>query len=129
MNCHVLVKPESPKLTLLRESWFESKPVQWVKVHKVPDYAYFDHSVHVNAGVGCESCHGNVAAMEVVKQEKSLSMSWCLDCHKDPSPHLRPQSEITTMEYQPPANQLEFAATLIREKDINPPITCSGCHR
>ena len=129
MNCHVLVKTESPKLALLRESWFDSKPIEWVKIHKVPDYVYFDHSAHVNVGVGCESCHGNIAGMEVVKQEKSLSMGWCLDCHRNPAPHLRPQSEITTMNYKQPANQSEFSAKLIKSKNINPPITCSGCHR
>jgi len=129
MNCHTLIKSDSKKLQRVRDSWASGKPIEWVRVHKVPDYAYFDHSVHITAQVGCESCHGNVREMEVVEQKKTLSMGWCLDCHRNPEQHLRPASEITTMNYINPDNQLEFAAQLIKSKNINPPITCSGCHR
>ena len=129
MNCHTLVKTDSKKLQLVRDSWAEGKPIEWVRVHKIPDYAYFNHSIHITAQVGCESCHGNVREMEVVEQKKTLSMGWCLDCHRNPEKHLRPASEITTMNFISPDNQLEFAAQLIKTKNINPPITCSGCHR
>lgn len=129
MNCHSKVATESRKLQPVRTSQAENKPLEWVRVHDLPDYVYFNHSVHINAGVGCETCHGNVAAMEKVHQDKPLSMAWCLDCHRNPAPNLRPASEITTMNYQPPNNQLEFALQLIQQKNIKPPIDCSGCHR
>ncbi len=129
MNCHSKVATESRKLQPIRTSWAENKPIAWVRVHDLPDYVYFNHSAHLRAGVGCESCHGNVAAMEKVHQVKPLSMGWCLDCHRNPAPHLRPASEITTMDYQPPENQLKVALQLISQKNIKPPVDCSGCHR
>ena len=129
MNCHQLVKPDSPKLTVLQASWKNGEPIEWVRVHKTPDYAYFNHSAHVNAGVGCESCHGNIASMEVVRQNQPLSMSWCLDCHRDPGPHLRPHTEITKMNWTPPADQAAFAARVMKERHIQPPQMCTGCHR
>lgn len=129
MNCHSKVATESRKLQPIRTSWAENKPMEWVRVHDLPDYVYFNHSAHITAGVGCESCHGNVAAMEKVHQDKPLSMGWCLDCHRNPAPNLRAASEITTMNYQPPANQLELALQMIQQKNIKPPIDCSGCHR
>jgi len=129
MNCHTLVKPESEKTAPLLASWQTGKPIEWVRVHMLPDYAYFDHSTHISVGVGCVSCHGNVAEMEKVTQVEPLSMSWCLDCHRDPSEHLRPISEVTNMKWEAPQNQLEFAAKVIKEKNISPPLDCSGCHR
>jgi len=129
MNCHTLVKPESEKTAPLLASWQTGKPIEWVRVHMLPDYAYFDHSTHISVGVGCVSCHGNVAEMEKVTQVEPLSMSWCLDCHRDPSEHLRPISEVTNMKWEARQNQLEFAAKVIKEKNISPPLDCSGCHR
>ncbi|MEW6051544.1 MAG: cytochrome c3 family protein [Candidatus Zixiibacteriota bacterium] len=129
MNCHKLVLPESEKLLPIRESYASGIPMQWVKVHKLPDYAYFNHSAHVNAGVGCISCHSNVAEMDVVQQKEPLSMSWCLDCHRNPAPNLRPVSEVTNMYWVAPKDQLEQAARMIRERKIEPPTDCSGCHR
>jgi len=129
MNCHTLVKPESEKTAPLLASWQTGKPIEWVRVHMLPDYAYFDHSAHISVGIGCVSCHGNVAEMEKVTQVEPLSMSWCLDCHRDPSEHLRPISEVTNMKWEAPQNQLEFAAKVIKEKNISPPLDCSGCHR
>jgi hypothetical protein len=129
MNCHTLVKPESEKLEPLMESWQTGKPLEWIRVHMLPDYAYFDHSAHISVGVGCVSCHGNVAEMEKVMQVETLSMSWCLDCHRNPDEHLRPVSEVTNMKWEAPENQLEFAARVIKEKNISPPVDCSGCHR
>lgn len=129
MNCHTLVLPESKKLLPVRESWTSNEPIEWVRIHKLPDYAYFDHSAHLNAGVGCASCHGNVAEMEKVIQVEPLSMGWCLDCHRDPDQHLRPAGEITNMNWIPPENQAEFAARVKADKKIAPPQDCSGCHR
>ncbi|MBX7152642.1 cytochrome c3 family protein [bacterium] len=129
MNCHKMVLTQSEKLLPVRESFASGMPVEWVKVHKIPDYAYFNHSVHINAGVGCESCHGNVAQMEVVEQKQPLSMGWCLECHRNPDMHLRKPSDITKMGWVPPKDQLAFAAQVKKEKHIAPPEDCSGCHR
>lgn len=129
MNCHVLVLPESEKLLPVRESWSTGTPIPWVKVHKVPDYAYFDHSAHLRAGVGCASCHGRIDEMEVVYQAETLSMGWCLECHRDPDMSLRPMDQVTNMNWTPPADQRDFAAKIKSERNINPPTNCSGCHR
>ncbi|MFQ5652706.1 MAG: cytochrome c3 family protein [bacterium] len=128
MNCHKLIFKESEKLPPLLESWATGKPIEWIRVHKVPDYAYFPHHLHLRAGVGCESCHGNVAEMELVMQTKPLSMNWCLDCHRNPDAKLRPESEITTMNWLPLENQMEFAAKIIKAKNLKPPDDCSACH-
>lgn len=129
MNCHTTVLPESEKLLSLRERWAGGAPMMWERVHKLPDYAYFDHSVHIGAGVGCTSCHGNVDQMEVVQQVEPMSMSWCLDCHRAPEMHLRADGDVTNMNWEAPANQLELGAQIIKEKNLNPPKDCSGCHR
>jgi hypothetical protein len=129
MNCHTLIKADSDKLTLVQESWTSKKPIEWVRIHKLADYAYFNHSVHVNTGVGCISCHGNLAEMEKVMQVEPLSMGWCLDCHRNPDEHLRPVEEVTNMKWIPPADQLEYAQRIKKEKKIAPPVDCSGCHR
>ena len=129
MNCHTLILPESEKLLPVRESWASGEPVKWVRIHKVGEYAYFNHSIHVNGGVGCASCHGNVAQMVVVEQKEPLSMGWCLDCHRNPAPHLRPADEVTNMKWVPPADHAEFAARVMKEKGIAPPEDCSACHR
>jgi hypothetical protein len=129
MNCHKIILTDSEKLLPVRESFASGKPIQWVKIHRLPDFVYFDHSIHLWAGVGCSSCHGNIAEMDVVQQAKPLSMSWCLDCHRNPDNSLRLPSEITNMTWTPPANQTDIAAQLKKEKNINPPVNCSGCHR
>lgn len=129
MNCHKLILPQSEKLLPVRESWSGGHPIPWVRVHNLPDYAYFNHSAHLNAGVGCASCHGNVAQMEKVMQVEPLSMSWCLDCHRNPDKHLRPADQVTNMNWTPPADQAESAKRVKAEKKINPPTDCSGCHR
>lgn len=129
MNCHTLVLPESQKLLPIRESWANGKPMEWIKVHKIPDFAYFNHSAHIRAGVGCVSCHGHIEQMEVVAVNQPLSMGWCLDCHRNPDMYLRKSEDVTNMKYVTPDNQLELAAQLRKEKNINPPTDCSGCHR
>ncbi|UCH10764.1 MAG: cytochrome C [Fidelibacterota bacterium] len=129
MNCHTLIKPESELLAPVRESWETGLPMQWIRIHEVPDYAYFNHSPHIQAGVGCFSCHGNIAGMEVVELNKPLSMGWCLDCHRNPAGHLRPLAEITNMDWEAPLDQRELAKEWIAVKSIDPPLNCSGCHR
>lgn len=129
MNCHNLVKRDSEKLAPIRESFASKRPMEWIRVHKLPDFAYFNHSVHIHAGVGCVTCHGRIDRMEVVAQAQPLSMSWCLDCHRNPEPNLRPVDEVTNMEWKPPKDPLALAARIGRERHVAPPVDCSGCHR
>lgn len=123
MGCHNAVHAESQRLAPVRESFASGEPVEWVRVHQVPDHVFFDHSVHLAAGVGCVSCHGRVDQMEVVQVDQPLSMGWCLDCHRDPGPNLRPRNEITNMDWVPDENWVAHV------DEVNPPTHCSGCHR
>jgi len=128
MNCHSQIDSKRPdQIKKIRQSWKTGEPIEWVRVHNLPDYAYFDHSAHVNAGVGCESCHGRIDKMAEVRQVKPLSMSWCLDCHRNPEKNVRPVDEVTTMGYKP-KNQLKMGKRLVAEKNIHPPTYCQGCH-
>jgi len=128
MKCHATVKNDSLLLKPLLRAHQDNVPIPWVRVHKVPDFAYFDHSAHVLAGVGCISCHGAVQRMERINLQKPLSMSWCLECHKDPTPHLRPVAEATNMDWTS-SPQWENEA-LLKSKAVHPPyVSCSGCHR
>ncbi len=127
MNCHATVKPDSPKLAPIRESYESGKPVEWVRVHMVPDYAYFDHSVHVAGGVGCVECHGRIDQMEKVTQIKPLGMSWCLDCHRKPESRLRPTSQVTNMAWAD--STYDPKTDPHRTRMPEPPEHCSGCHR
>jgi hypothetical protein len=130
MTCHEkLVLPESPKLFAVRQSAKTGEPIPWVRVHMLPDYAYFDHSVHLAAGVGCVTCHGRVDRMKVVYQEEPLSMSWCLTCHRNPGSNLRPRSEITNMKWDAKTAGYRPEADPSRKRAVNPPTYCSGCHR
>jgi hypothetical protein len=129
MGCHQLVLPDSPRLTLVRESFATDRPIEWVRVHMLPDYAYFDHHVHVAAGVSCVSCHGRVDQMEVVHQSQPLSMGWCLDCHRNPIPHLRPVDQVTNLAWDAAQANYDPAFDPNRKRKPTPPVHCSGCHQ
>jgi hypothetical protein len=129
MNCHKKIRPIGEKLRLVRESFESGEPIEWIRVHNLPDYVYFDHSAHLNSGVGCSSCHGRIDQMNVVIQEEPLSMSWCLDCHRNPVKHIRNRDEITEMSWKPTKKQTEYVENLIKNKKISPPTDCWGCHR
>ena len=120
MNCHQLVARDSEKLAVIRDSIATGQPVEWIRVHNVPDYAFFDHSVHVGAGVGCSSCHGDIRSMEVVTLMEPLSMSWCLECHRNPDLHLREFDQITNTTWKPGKNQMAFAVQVIEERQLQP---------
>jgi hypothetical protein len=126
MNCHKQVKADSPRLQLVRDHHLSGNPIPWIKVHMLPDYAYFSHAAHVNAGVGCASCHGRIDHMEIVRQAEPLSMGWCLECHRAPEHHLRPLDRITDMAFVPDPEQ---GKRFIRERNLHPPTHCSACHR
>ena len=129
MNCHKLVARESEKLKPIRDSAASGRPMRWVRVHMLPEYAYFNHRAHISAGVGCVSCHGRIDEMEVVQQEQPLSMSWCLDCHRNPTPNLRPLSEITNMTWRPARDAAARERQLASLRPVHPPQDCTGCHR
>ena len=131
MACHTQIRATSPKLEALRESWKTGEPVNWVRVQQVPDYAYFNHAVHVNRGTGCFSCHGAVNEMEAVWQNQSESMAWCLACHRAPENFLRPPSQAYNMSWKPGAgvSQREAGEKFQAAWEVNPPLTCGGCHR
>ncbi len=145
MGCHAQVKNDSPQLEALRESWTSGNPVRWVRVHKLPEHAYFDHSIHLAASVGCVSCHGRVDQMDVVKVSQPISMGWCLQCHRDPGPNLRPRERITDMQCgltdQECADGAECCSGICGDgvcqplevaeaaRPVIPPENCTGCHR
>jgi Cytochrome c7 and related cytochrome c len=129
MNCHSQIFNQSPVLEPVRASWRSGASIEWTKVHDLPDFVYFNHSAHVNKGVGCTTCHGPVDTMAYVWQEKSLLMEWCLECHRQPERYLRPRSEVYSTAWQPPANQLELGRKLKDEYGVNTQVTCSTCHR
>lgn len=129
MACHAQILPASPKLDAVRESWMTGRPVGWARIHQSPDYVYFNHAVHVTRGVSCYSCHGAVNEMTSIYQVKPQSMSWCLDCHRSPANFLRPPGEVFNMAWRPPAGDNPAGARFQKAWDVNPPVTCGGCHR
>ena len=124
-----IIHKESTLLEPIRVSLEnDDKPVQWERVHDLPDFVYFNHSVHIARGVSCVSCHGRIDQMEVVEQKETLSMKWCLDCHRSPAPHVRDPALVTQLDLKiedPVANGEEW----IKKLDINPNVSCSTCHR
>lgn len=132
MNCHAMIHPDSEKLKPLRESWETGRPVEWVRIHDLPDYAFFNHSAHVTRGVSCVECHGRIDTMEVVRQDKTLSMGWCLDCHRNPEPHLRNPDLVTQLEWgldMTGEERLAEGAHWRSVNDLHPSQDCSTCHR
>ena len=131
MNCHELIGVDSDKLLPVRQSAADGKPIPWIRVHRLPDYAYFDHGIHVSKGVGCVSCHGRIDVMERVRQDQKLSMGWCLDCHNNPAPNLRPQEFITSMDWVSGEDPALLAKRLMTQKNVPEEVStdCSTCHR
>jgi menaquinone reductase, multiheme cytochrome c subunit len=129
MNCHSHIRTTSPKLALVRESAATGMPVEWVRVHDLPDFVYFNHSAHVTRGIGCVSCHGRIDKMERVYQFAPLNMGWCLACHRHPERFLRPKEQVTTMDWTPDGDQFELGRRLVQEYGIKPSTDCYTCHR
>ncbi len=136
MNCHTQVLKDDPRLAPVRESAATGKPIEWVQIHKLPDYAYFNHSVHVNRGVSCVECHGQINNMDEVYHAKPFSMTFCLDCHRDPAAHVRPLDKITDLDWKPTSDASQLASVQLRDGTkivndwhIQSLQTCSTCHR
>jgi hypothetical protein len=129
MNCHTQIFSQSTMLEPVRASLRTDTSIEWVKVNDLPDFVYFNHSAHVNKGVGCTTCHGRVDRMPLMWQEKSLQMEWCLDCHRAPEKYVRPQADVFNAAWEAPKNQLEEGRRLVKEYKIRTRTSCSTCHR
>jgi hypothetical protein len=131
MTCHSQLYTQAAMLAPVRESMAEDRPIHWNKVNKLPDYVYFDHSIHIAKGVGCSTCHGDVRTMPLMRQAAPLTMGWCLDCHRDPAPYLRPAPAVFDPGWTPPADQYEQGRVLLAHNhiDVDHLTDCSVCHR
>jgi len=129
MNCHSQIWSDSPTLEPVRASYRDDVSIEWVRVNDLPSFVYFDHSAHVNKGVGCSTCHGPVDQMPLVWQEASLHMEWCLACHRAPERFVRPKEKVFDMAWVPPPDQLEQGRDLVERYGIAPRTSCSTCHR
>ena len=129
MNCHSQIFSASPYLEPVRLSFRSDRPIQWTRVHDLPDFVYFNHSIHVTKGVGCTTCHGQVDCMPIMWLEQSLQMEWCLDCHRNPERYVRPRDAVFRVDYVPPSNQIELGTRLVAEYQIQKLTSCSTCHR
>ncbi|OHE81617.1 MAG: cytochrome C [Verrucomicrobia bacterium GWF2_62_7] len=130
MNCHSQVLPNDPRLAPIRDSVKTGAPVPWVQIHRTSDFVYFNHAVHVNRGVSCVSCHGQINKMVEVRHEQSLTMAFCLDCHRNPAPNIRPLDQVYNMTWtNDPARQLEAGVRCVRDWKIRSSHNCSACHR
>ncbi|MFB3817134.1 MAG: cytochrome c3 family protein [Candidatus Methylomirabilales bacterium] len=132
MNCHSQIWADSPMLEPVRQSWERGRPLEWVRVHNLADFVYFDHSIHVKKGVGCATCHGRVDEMPLVWRVNTLYMEWCLECHRNPERYLRPREHVFDMAWQPPADQVALGRRLVQEykvRDARLLTSCSTCHR
>ncbi|MCY4352631.1 MAG: cytochrome c3 family protein [Gemmatimonadetes bacterium] len=135
MTCHSQIWTESPLLEPIRESYRTGNPIEWVRVHDLPDFVYFNHSIHVHKGIGCQTCHGQVDQMPLMWKVNTLNMEWCLECHREPEKYVRPREEVFNMAWKPmderghTVSQALLGAQLIQDYDINPSTDCSTCHR
>ncbi len=129
MNCHSQMWATSPMLEPVRESYRSGKSIEWTRVNDLPEFVYFNHSIHVHKGVACETCHGRVDKMPLVWQGQPLTMKWCLNCHRHPERYVRPRDQVFAMDYRTPVNQIALGNKLIQDYHIQSLISCSTCHR
>ncbi|HEV7734820.1 MAG TPA: cytochrome c3 family protein [Candidatus Binatia bacterium] len=129
INCHSQIWAQSAFLEPVRSSFRTDESIRWLRVHDLPDYVYFNHSIHVHKGVGCATCHGRIDEMNQVWQENSLQMEWCLDCHRHPEANLRPRDQVFNMAWEPPGDARALGLELKKAYDVHPRVDCSTCHR
>ena len=130
MTCHSLVWTEAPLLEPLRAAWRDDVPLQWTRIHDLPDFVYFRHDIHIAKGVGCTSCHGPVDQMPLMYKQNTLNMEWCLECHREPERQIRPRDQVFDVTWSPPADQKRAGARLVEEYDVQVSqlTDCSVCH-
>ena len=131
MSCHSQIWTNAQMLAPVRRSFANNTPLAWTRVHNLPDYAFFNHSIHVAKGIGCSTCHGQVQHMPLMWKEATLHMQWCLDCHREPEKYIRPRDQVFNMEWTPPPNQLEQGRKLVEQYRVHTAqlSNCSVCHR
>jgi hypothetical protein len=131
MTCHSQIWTNAEMLEPVRASYRTGQPLEWVKVHNLPDFVYFNHSAHINNGVGCETCHGRVDQMALTYKANTLYMEWCLDCHTQPEKYLRPKEEVYAMGYHAPEDQIALGRALVQayKINVNQLANCAVCHR
>ena len=131
MTCHSQIRVGSPQLAVVQASWETNEPILWNRVHDLGDFVFFNHSAHINKGVGCSTCHGRIDQMEGIWKNEPLTMGWCLECHKNPAQFVRPREEVFNMAYERPEQQLELGQELVAAYNINTEKLpqCSTCHR
>jgi hypothetical protein len=129
MTCHSQIWATSPMLEPVRASYRTDRSIEWTRVNALPDFVYFNHSIHVNKGIGCTTCHGPIAEMPLTWRAQTLQMDWCLGCHREPEKYVRPKEEVFNPFYQPPADQVALGGKLVAEYKIQKLTNCSTCHR
>ena len=131
MTCHSVVWADASMLEPVRASFRTDKPLEWTRVHDLPDFAFFNHSIHVAKGVGCSTCHGQVDQMPLMWRESSLNMEWCIGCHRAPEKYVRPRNQVFSMDWKPPADQQEQGEKLVRAYNVHTSqlTNCTVCHR
>ncbi|HEX4124415.1 MAG TPA: cytochrome c3 family protein [Tepidisphaeraceae bacterium] len=132
MTCHSVIWTNAAILQPVRDSWAMNKPIEWTRVHNLPEYVYFNHSIHVQKGIGCSTCHGQVNLMPITWQTSQLQMQWCLTCHRQPERFIRPRDQVFNMAYEPPDDQMTLGANLVKEYHVGDQqhlTNCSTCHR
>jgi hypothetical protein len=129
MSCHSQIWAEAVLLEPVRASYRTGESLAWTRIHDLPDFVYFNHSIHINKGIGCSSCHGRVDLMPLMYKVNTLYMNWCIDCHRHPEKNIRPREEVFNMAYEQPANQEEFGRKLMKEYHVQSLTDCQTCHR
>ena len=127
MNCHSQIWTSADILAPVRESYKSNRPLQWVRVHRLPDFVHFNHSIHIAKGIGCASCHGRIDKMNFVYQASPLTMEWCIQCHRNPEKQIRPREEVFNMAYVP-KNQETLGPELVKRYGVKSMTHCSTCH-
>jgi hypothetical protein len=129
MTCHSQIWSNATVTAPIRESWASGKSIEWTRVHDLPDFVYFNHSIHINKGIGCSTCHGQVNEMPLTYKVNTLNMNWCLNCHRQPERYIRPKSEVFNIDYQYPPDQLDLGKKLVAEYHVHSLTDCVTCHR
>jgi hypothetical protein len=129
MTCHSQIWSSATLTAAIRESWASGKSIEWTRVHDLPDFVYFNHSIHINKGIGCSTCHGQVNEMPLTYKVNTLNMNWCINCHRQPERFIRPKAEVFNIDYQYPPDQLELGKKLVDEYHVHSLTDCVTCHR
>lgn len=129
MTCHSQIWATSPVLEPVRASFRTDTSILWTRVNDLPDFVYFDHSIHIHKGIGCVTCHGRVDQMPLTWRAHPLTMEWCLECHRAPERFVRPRAQVFRMDWEPPRYEMALGQQLVREYHIQPDTSCSTCHR